>query len=96
MYRLYFTAQAQHELHETKAFYQQIAPTIARHFVQEVERMSEEVEQRPTRFPEAEEGIRKAVFTGKYPYYFLFYIAGAEVWVLTLSHQRRHPEAWKH
>lgn len=94
-FEIFFTPQARQELQDARGFYYQISPDLASRFLHEVEALLVHIQEKPLRFPVSEAPIRKAVFTGKYPYYFLFSVSGDAIWVLSLSHQRRHPDAWK-
>jgi toxin ParE1/3/4 len=79
------------DLAEIMAYYERVAtPELADAFYQEFRHFLEEAIERPTTFAVRERDIRRADLR-RFPYHFLFRIAGDSVRILVVRHHRRHP-----
>jgi len=71
--------------------YERVAtPQLAEEFYAELRRFMAEAAKRPESFSIRERDIRR-VNLDRFPYHFLFRIAGDTVRVLVVRHHRRHP-----
>ena len=76
---------------EVMAYYEQVAtPELADEFYRELRSSFAEAAARPESFVIRERDLRR-VNLDRFPYHFLFRIAGDAVRVLVVRHHRRHP-----
>lgn len=88
------TEAAELDLTEAAAWYMERSPEMARAFLLEFARVKGLVEQAPKLYRELEPGIRRALFQ-RFPYALIYVEEPHRVLVLTVTHQRRHPEHWR-
>lgn len=86
-----FHRVVQNDLNAVLRFYEQEAGfVLADRFFAEVEQPVAQIALQPMRFHSVEHGFRRANMR-TFPYHFLFR-AGAEMSVLVLRHNQRHPD----
>jgi toxin ParE1/3/4 len=88
------TEAAELDLTESAAWYMERSPEMARAFLLEFVRVKELVERSPRLYREIEGGVRRAVFR-RFPYALLYIEEADRILVLTVMHQRRHPDHWR-
>lgn len=88
------TEAAELDLTEAAAWYMRRSPEMARAFLLEFVRVKALVERSPRLYRELDEGVRRALFH-RFPYALLYIEEPQRVLVLTVMHQRRHPEHWR-
>jgi plasmid stabilization system protein ParE len=89
--RLVFHPQVCSDIVAIMEYYEQVATAeLADDFYRELRSAFEDAAQRPHAFAIRERDIRR-VNLRRFPYHFLFRIAGDTVRVLVVRHHRRHP-----
>lgn len=88
------TEPAELDLTEAAAWYMERSPEMARGFLLEFVRLKEQVLVSPRLYRELEEGVRRALFH-RFPYALVYIEEPHRVLVLTVMHQRRHPNLWR-
>jgi plasmid stabilization system protein ParE len=88
------TEAAELDLTEAASWYMERSPEMARAFLLEFVRVKELVVRSPRLYRELEDGVRRALFR-RFPYALLYIEEPQRVLVLTVMHQRRHPDLWK-
>lgn len=88
------TEAAEIDLTEATAWYMERSSEMARAFLLEFVRVKGLVEQNPRLWQEIEPGMRRALFR-RFPYALFYVEEPHRVLVLTVTHQRRHPDHWR-
>ena len=89
---LTFHRLVQRDLNEVLAYYESVGGRkLADSFFDEVSRVVQMIEERPTSFHTITHGLRRANLT-TFPYHLIFREKGNSVRVLVLRHHRRQPD----
>lgn len=89
--RLILHPKVQSDVHEIMAYYERVAtPELADEFYSELRRFILEAAAQPESFSIRERDLRR-VNLHRFPYHFLFRIAGDAVRILVVRHNKRHP-----
>lgn len=92
-YTVSFRPQALDELQSAQQWYEAQRPGLGWDFEAEVDRIVDRLGRSPLLFPLAHGETRRAIVR-RFPYGLFFYIATAEVVVLSCYHLRRRPRRW--
>ena len=89
--RLVLHPKVYSDIDRIMAYYEEVAtPELANEFYAELRRFMREAVVRPESFAICERDIRRANLY-RFPYHFLFRIAGDAVRILVIRHHSRHP-----
>ncbi|AWM40509.1 Toxin ParE1 [Gemmata obscuriglobus] len=90
--RLHSLAQA--EIVRAVAFYNDARAGLGDEFADEVEAAIARIERHPKAAPPDRNGYRKCVVGKRFPYAIFYYEYDAHVWVASVYHSSREPDAW--
>ncbi len=85
--------EAEVELWEAVAYYEEKAPGLGSDFAAEVERSMKTVAERPELWPLREDGTRRHL-THRFPYLIVYACRNNCVWIVAVAHCRRQPGYW--
>lgn len=85
--------EAIQEAQEARDWYATRSPLAARGFLLALREAVEAVVEAPERWPLRRHGCRGYVFPARYPYT-LVYRLSANIEIVAVAHQRRHPSYW--
>ena len=89
--RLSFHPKVYSDIAQVMEYYEQVASAdLADEFYAELQQLMREAGKRPESFPIRKRDIRRANLR-RFPYHFLFRIAGDAVRILVVRHHRREP-----
>lgn len=94
MTHLSINSEAETEIDEAAAFYDQRAAGLGLRFVLAVRRCLDVIERDPGRFP-VRYGHRRHALVGDFPYSVIYRWLEPEIRVLAVAHTRRHPTYWR-
>jgi len=87
--------EAEAELWEAVAYYEDRAPGLGLDFVTETERSIQAVAEQPERWPIRSDGTRRYL-VHRFPYLVVYAYESDHVWVLAIAHCKRRPAYWRH
>jgi plasmid stabilization system protein ParE len=87
------TARASADIEAISNWYERIRPELALRFRDDLDEVMEQIGERPTSFPEIEEGARRAICR-TFPYKVYFSVFPNEVRVQAVYHVSRDPRKW--
>ena len=93
--RIRFDQDARKEYLEAIVFYSNRDQKIGVGFADAIEAGIAVIVSRPTRFRELEAGIRR-YRVPRFPYSILYHAAQDEILILSVKHDRRHPDYWRY
>jgi plasmid stabilization system protein ParE len=85
--------EANEDLQEARAWYDNIRPELAERFALAVEATFEEIAQRPVQFPVVHRSCRAGV--RRFPYGIFFEVQEHRIVVIACFHGRRNPRRWQ-
>ncbi len=85
--------EAEIELWETVAYYEEKTTGLGRDFAVEIERTIQALCEAPERWPLREDGTRRC-FTRHFPFIVVYAYRDEQVWVLAVAHCKRRPGYW--
>lgn len=88
------TPEAEADLDEAFAWYEEQVLGLGSDFVAAVEDQLERIAANPLQYQEAHQGIRRAILK-RFPYAIFYLQEEGRVVVLAVEHQARDPEHWK-
>jgi plasmid stabilization system protein ParE len=89
--RLIFHPKVYSDIAEVMGYYEQVASAdLADEFYAELKQLIRAAAERPESFPIRECDVRRANLR-RFPYHFLFHVAGDAVRILVVRHHRREP-----
>lgn len=91
--QLVFRPEAERELLEAQAWYEQRSPGLGFEFARAVESAVARALRMPLAFPRVEAEFRHVV-TRKFPYSVIYHASESELVVVSLFHHRREPGSW--
>lgn len=92
-YRLDFHPDAEAELEDAIAWYQEQRPGLEQEFFEDYLALESRIEENPSQFPQVLEHIRRANFH-RFPYSIFFAIDQDSILVFAVFHQSRNPTEW--
>jgi toxin ParE1/3/4 len=95
MLAVIYHPEAQAEVIEAAKFYNDRVPGLGADLLREIDRAVVRILQTPTRWRTIEEDIRR-YYIERFPYSIIYRVEGNKLRILTLKHNRRKPEHWKH
>ena len=85
--------QAIEETRRAKVWYAARAPALGDAFLDEYEAAVTRIEAQPLAYPIVHGPLRRALLH-RFPYAILFRVTDAELLVVAVMHERRHPRRW--
>ena len=85
--------EAEVELWEAVAYYEDQATGLGLDFVTEIERSVQAVCETPERWPVREDGTRRYL-THRFPFLVVYTLHNDDIWIITLAHCKRSPNYW--
>jgi plasmid stabilization system protein ParE len=92
---LVYDPRVEDDLAEAASFYEEHSPGLGEDFLADVRRAVDEVLRAPTRWPSIEGGPVRRYLLKRFPYAVYYHASKTRLVVLTVTHTRRHPDAWK-
>ena len=86
--------EADHELQEARAWYDEIRPELGERFARAVETAVAAIAEHPLQFPVVYRGRRRAG-VWRFPYGTLFEIQEHRILIVACFHGRRNPKHWQ-
>jgi toxin ParE1/3/4 len=90
-----FHPEAETELLEAIAYYENCAPGLGEDFSLEVYSTVRNILSYPHAWPIVEDDVHRCL-TSRFPYGVLYSIESDCVYILAVMHLHRHPDYWKH
>lgn len=88
-----FHPDAQRELEDVVAYYDNISRQLGDAFIDEIERTIERIEKLPSAWPTLSENTRRCRIMG-FPYGIVYQSREQRIWVLAVMHLQRQPNYW--
>jgi toxin ParE1/3/4 len=85
--------EAEVELWEAVAYYEEKHPGLGLDFETEIERSLGAIAEHPERWPQRADGTRRYL-AHRFPYLVIYAYEDDHVWVLAIAHCKRHPGYW--
>lgn len=85
--------EAEVELWESVAYYEDKASGLGLDFAAEVENSLQILSESPERWPLRQDGTRRFL-TQRFPYLIVYTHKNGNVWVIAIAHCKRRPEYW--
>lgn len=85
--------EAELELWEAVAYYEEKAPGLGLDFAAEVERALQILGESPERWPPRADGTRRFLIH-RFPYLVVYTLAEDRIWVIAIAHCKRRPGYW--
>jgi len=86
--------QAEEELWETVAYYEEQSPGLGLDFEAEIERSPRPIRDSPERWPLREDGTHRYL-THRFPYLVVYTYQNDHIWIITFAHCKRRPGYWQ-
>ena len=94
--RLRFTAFAAVDVAEARDWYSEQGPSLGDRFEQALDDTLASILEHPRAFPVVRRGTRRAMVSGAFSAYQVFYrLESTDVVVIAVIHGSRHPKHWK-
>ena len=84
---------AEQEMYDAARYYELQAPGLGNDFLDKIELALKDISASPERWPIVHNNIRRRL-VHRFPYSLLYRADPAEILVLTVMHQKRHPSYW--
>ena len=86
--------EAEVELWEAVAYYEERATGLGLDFETEIERSVQVIAEHPERWPLRKDGTRRYL-THRFPYFVVYAYEIRCVWILAIAHCKRRPSYWQ-
>jgi toxin ParE1/3/4 len=86
--------EAEDELWEAVAWYEEASPGLGLDFEAEVERSVQTIREHPERWPLREDGTRRYLIQ-RFPYLVIYSYLNERVWIIAFAHCKRRPGYWQ-
>lgn len=93
--KLILRQEAERDLSEAHAWYEEIVPGLGSNFLVVVERALEFIQENPAQFPLIYRDVRRALLS-RFPYGVFFVWEAQRISVLAVMHTAREPTKWRH
>ncbi len=91
---LTYHPEAELEIIEQSAYYEQRVVGLGERLLTELDRVILEILETPHRWPIVEDDLRRRVMSG-FPFGIYYRVVGDEVRILVFKHHARHPDYWR-
>ena len=78
----------------TRWYAERASPAIARQFSAEIERTTSLVQLNPV-LGSVWNGLARRMPVRRFPYLVIYRVAGADIQIIAIAHQRRRPDYWR-
>jgi len=95
MMRIRFHPEAEQELTEATAWYNERSEVAAQAFALEIDHAVRSIREAPLRWPRGMRGERRFVLD-RFPYTVLYRVKDDHVFITAVAHQSRRPGYWRH
>ncbi|MDI6793517.1 MAG: type II toxin-antitoxin system RelE/ParE family toxin [bacterium] len=85
--------EAEEDIREAYEWYESKRCDLGHEFVEEIELLFQQIEERPNMFPKVYGNLRRG-FPHRFPYAVYFLVEGATIVIKGVFHQRRNPAEW--
>ncbi len=92
---LEFTDDARRDLFRAQDFYEREREGLGREFIEEMDRLADQVAAMPMRFPAASNAPVRRARAKRFPYQILFHVFEDHVLIVGILHEHQHPDTWK-
>lgn len=92
-YSLRLLLSAEQEMFDAACYYEMQAPGLGADFLNKIELAFLDIAEAPERWPVVRDNIRRRLIR-RFPYSLLYRIDPAEIIILAVMHQKRHPSYW--
>lgn len=86
--------EAEVELREAVAYYEEKSPGLGLDLEAEIERSIRTIRDFPERWPLREDGTRRYL-THRFPYLVIYAYLKDRIWIIAIAHCKRRPGYWK-
>lgn len=86
--------EAEVELWEAVAYYEDKASGLGLDFEAEIERAVQTIRQSPKRWPLRDDGTRR-LLADRFPFVIIYMYLNDHIWIIAFAHCKRKPEYWK-
>jgi toxin ParE1/3/4 len=86
--------EAEVEIWDAVAYYDEKAPELGLDFLSEIESTLETIREAPNRWPIHSHGTRRFL-TRRFPYLVVFLVHSDHIWIISFAHCKRRPDYWK-
>ena len=86
--------EAEVELWEAVAYYEDKASGLGLDFEAEIERAIKTIQQAPERWPLRDDGTRRLLID-RFPFIIAYMLLDDHIWIIAFAHCKRKPEYWK-
>ncbi len=86
--------EAEIELWDAVAYYEDKATGLGLDFEAEIERSLKTIQHFPKRWPLRDDGTRR-YFTNRFPYIVVYMYLENHIWIISIAHCKRKPGYWK-
>jgi plasmid stabilization system protein ParE len=93
--RLALHRHARKEIADAAAFYNKRNASVATRFLDDLERVLQQVARDPRRYRLIEPNLHQARIPG-FPYVLIYRVDPSEIFVLAVKHDRRQPDYWRY
>ena len=93
--RVIFHSEADQELTEATAWYEERSELAAQAFALEIDHAIRAISEAPLRWPQVKRGERRFVLD-RFPYTVLYRVRADHVFITAVAHQSRRPGYWRH
>ena len=92
--RLIIRPDAGADIENITDWYDEQRPGLGDRFLDGLRSLLGRITDGPRQFPEITRGVRRALLL-QFPYFVYFRLAGDDVVIFAVIHQRRHPDSWR-
>jgi len=92
--RVIVRPEAETDLDEANAWYEEQLPGLGRNFTDEIDRTIEAIRSYPESFALVHRNVRRAL-TRRFPYAVFYVLEAERIVVLAVFHQARDPKRWR-
>lgn len=94
MNRLILRVEAEAELQDGYDWYEERAPGIGSRFLDQVQRLLDEIQAVPSRYPLVRRDVRMALVR-RFPYAIFYRVVNDSIVVYSVFHTSRNPDIWQ-
>ncbi|MFC1764966.1 type II toxin-antitoxin system RelE/ParE family toxin [Planctomycetota bacterium] len=93
-YKLIVRPEAEAELEEAFAWYEQQVAGLGSHFLLAVDAIINSIQRNPLQYPVVYKGVRRAL-TRRFPYQVFFVVKDMQISIIAIFHGMRNPTIWQ-
>ncbi len=93
-HKLIVRPEAEAELEEAFAWYEQQVAGLGEHFLLAIDATIDSIQRNPLQYPVVYNGIRRAL-TRRFPYQVFFVVEDMQISIIAIFHGMRNPTIWR-